>query len=239
MSAWAKETADVVYTAFKLCFGRGDKCFITRLPAELFIEHVFRPLLVEDLVRLRQVCTNSCLSKNRCSFHRRLQTCKAFYLLTHEPIIWRRYMQSLHGIPVSTLRPTFRFTTVEANHEIEHIVTSACVMERSWKRGFPHIRSERILIGQHLKIVDLKMVPGGKFLVASVRDRLQDRFYIEVYALDVMHGCRLLARMSTFYKVYDIQAKYMHHNGRPGIMISYTRRRFKNGVPPKYAFSVT
>jgi hypothetical protein len=139
----------------------------------------------------------------------------------------------MHGIPLAQMRPTFDVTAPTADHEIEPLVTGACAMERAWRLGFPHIRSQRILTGQRLKVVDLKMVPGGKFLVASVRDRVHARFFIEVYALDVMHGCRLLARLPTFYKVYDLQAKYMAHKGRAGIMISYTRRRFKNGAMPE------
>ncbi|KAF8963901.1 hypothetical protein BDZ97DRAFT_1919431 [Flammula alnicola] len=211
MSRWAQEAASTVYAAFRLCFGRDDPCFITRLPADIFVDEIFPQLLVEELLRLRQ-------------------TNKAFYLLTHEPTIWRRYMRRLHGIPLSQLRPTFQFNHPMANHEIEHLVTTACALERSWRSGFPNIRSVRILLTQY-KVVDLKLVPGGKFLVASVKDRSNFRFFIMVYALDVMYGCRLLARLPTFFKVYDLQAKYLEHDGRPGIMISYTRRRFKYGPP--------
>ncbi len=152
------------------------------------------------------------------------------YLVTHHPIIWKRYMRRLQ-VPLTQLRPTFKFSEKSSNYEIEFLVTRACALDRSWRRNFPKVEKLRVLTTQY-KIIDLKFLPGGKFLVASAKDRLNYRFYILVYALDVMYGSRLLARLPTYFKVYDLQARYMDYGNRPGIMISYTRRRFKYGVPP-------
>ena len=80
MSSWAKETAEAVYTAFRLCFGRGDTCHLTRLPAELFINNIFHYLLVEELVRLRQVCFSLSLRllKNIANIELNIQTSANF-----------------------------------------------------------------------------------------------------------------------------------------------------------------
>jgi len=152
------------------------------------------------------------------------------YLVTHHPIIWKRYMRRLQ-VPLTQFRPTFKFSEKSSNYEIEFLVTRACALDRSWRLNFPKVEKLRVLTTQY-KIIDLKFLPGGKFLVASAKDRLNCRFYILVYALDVMYGSRLLARLPTYFKVYDLQARYMDYKNRPGIMISYTRRRFKYGIHP-------
>jgi len=153
-------------------------------------------------------------------------------LLTHEPFIWKRYMRRLQ-VPLTQLRPTFKFSEKSSNYEIEFLVTRACALDRSWRRNFPKVESERVLATQY-KIIDLKLLPGGKFLVASAKDRCNYRFYILLFALDLMHGSRLIARLPTFFKAYDLQVQYMDYRSRPGIMVSYTRRRFQNGAPIKY-----
>lgn len=160
-----------------------------------------------------------------------LQTCKGMYLLTHHPFIWKRYMRRLQ-VPLAQLRPSFKFSEKSSNYEIEFLVTRACALDRSWRRNFPKVEKRRVLTTQY-QIIDLKFLPGGKFLVASARDRSNTRFYILLYALDIMNGSRLLARLPTYFKVYELQAHYMKYSGRPGIMISYTRRRFQNGAPAK------
>ncbi|CAA7268055.1 unnamed protein product [Cyclocybe aegerita] len=210
--SWALDvTNTVIRAAFNLYFRQKKGKPIFKLSADTFVDDIFPYLLIDELLSLRK-------------------TCKVFYLLTHEPIIWKRYMRRLR-VPLAQLRPTFKFTERISNHEIEFLVTRACAVERSWRRGIPRIKGRRILASQY-KIIDLKLVPGGKFLVASAKDKCNYRFYILVYALDVMYGSRLLARLPTFFKVYDIQAQYMDYKGVPGMMISYVRRRFENGAPP-------
>ncbi|KDR85570.1 hypothetical protein GALMADRAFT_234511 [Galerina marginata CBS 339.88] len=200
----------LAYAAIRRFFSRDNPCFFARIPDDVFLGHVFPHLLVEEIISMRL-------------------TCKAFYILTHEPVIWKRFLDRIQ-LPVTQLRPTFKYTAKSTDYEIETIVTSACALDRLWRAGFPRINDDKILMTRN-KVVDLKLLPGGKFLVASVKDRCNFRFFILVYALDVMHGSRLLARLPTFYKVFNLQAKYMYHDGKPGIMISYTRRRFKNGTP--------
>jgi len=133
-------------------------------------------------------------------------------------------------IPVQQMRPTLQYKELIANYEIENFVTSACALDRSWRQGEPVIWREQIHASQY-RVIDMKMVPGGKFLVASVRDRSNFRFFILVYALDVLFGSRMLARVPTGYKAFNLQVKYMKHEGTDGMMISFIRRRFRDGVP--------
>jgi hypothetical protein len=111
----------------------------------------------------------------------------------------------------------------------------AIAMENAWRTGRTKLKKEEVLMA-NFKVVDLKLLPGGKFLVASVKDRANFRFFIQVYALDVVSGSRLLARYRVPHKAFDVQAKYMDHHRKPGIMISFTTRKFKHGVPYKCVF---
>ncbi|KAF9566911.1 hypothetical protein CPC08DRAFT_758547 [Agrocybe pediades] len=180
------------------------------LTPDILVDQIFPLLYVEELIQFRQ-------------------TCKTYYLLTHEAVIWKRYLERMR-IPVQQMRPTLQYRELVANYEIESFVTAACALDRSWRRGEPVLWREEIHASQY-RIIELKMVPGGKFLVASVRDKRNYRFFILVYALDVLFGSRMLARVPTHYKAFNLQVKYMKHEGVDGIMISYVRRRFKDGVP--------
>ncbi|KAJ7206725.1 hypothetical protein B0H12DRAFT_1243273 [Mycena haematopus] len=75
----------------------------------------------------------------------------------------------------------------------------------------------------------MRLLPGGKFLIASVRDLSSHRYYITLFCLDHPKGNRAVARVPTKSKAYDLQAKYMKYNGEHGIMVAYTRRTFQNG----------
>jgi hypothetical protein len=54
---WAQEAAGVIFTTFRLLFDREDTCYLSRLPADVLIDNIFPLLLVEDIIRLRQVHT--------------------------------------------------------------------------------------------------------------------------------------------------------------------------------------
>jgi len=230
--SWFTGVVDKVRDAFNIYFNSAEKCNFLRISPDIFVDEIFFYLLIDDLLALRKVGRSVEYHSHTDSSSPAFQTCKGMYLLTHEPIIWKRYMRRLQ-VPQTQLRPTFKFSQNSSNYEIEFLVTRACALDRSWRRNFPKVEKRRVLTTQY-KIIDLKLLPGGKFLVASAKDRSNFRFYILVYALDIMYGSRLVARLPTFFKVYDLQAQYMDHKTRPGIMVSYTRRRFKNGCPPKY-----
>ncbi|KAF8167505.1 hypothetical protein B0H34DRAFT_792224 [Crassisporium funariophilum] len=189
----------------------GTPCYISRLPPDVLLDIIFPLLLVEELCRLRQVN-------------------KAFYLLSHEGCIWRRYMKDMN-VPLPQLRPTFRYRHESSDFDIERMVTQACAVDKAWRQGFPKVKTDLILTAFY-QVIDLKLLPGGKFLIASVRDRSNYRFYIMLFALDLRQGsgARALARMPTDHKAYDLQAKYLPYNGNPGIMISFITRRFQNGA---------
>lgn len=135
-------------------------------------------------------------------------------------------------IPIPPLRPTFRYSLQSTDFEVEQLVTRALSLDDNWRKVYPDICSRQVVL-VHYQVLDMKLLPGGKYLIASVKDASSYRFYIVVYSLDHPSGPRALARVPTLAKAYDLQVKYMKYKGAQGIMVAYTRRTFTNGAPCK------
>ena len=128
------------------------------------------------------------------------------------------------NIDVPQIRPSLDYAA--SGFEIEALVVHAAQVATAWNCvDAIDLNSHRRLDSQ-LEVVDIKIVPGGNFIVASVRDRSHLRFYLIVYVLDARNGSRALARFHLPHKAFDLQAQYLDRNGHHGIMISYTTRKF-------------
>ncbi|KAJ7150379.1 hypothetical protein C8R46DRAFT_1124821 [Mycena filopes] len=189
-------------------FMKPSICYIQRLPLDIYVDHIFIHLPIEDILALRGVD-------------------KTFFLLTHEPVIWKRFLERMKT-PIPPIRPTFRYSLQATDLEVEQLVSRAISLEDNWRRDEPRV-IDRQVVNSHHRVLDMRLLPGGKFLVASVRDLSNHRYFITLFSLDHPQGKRAIARVPTISKAYDLQAKYMKHNGVYGIMIAYTRRTFKNG----------
>ncbi|EEB93285.1 hypothetical protein MPER_08084, partial [Moniliophthora perniciosa FA553] len=80
----------------------------------LIIDEIFTYLSIEDIMRLRRVD-------------------KAFFLLTHDPLIWRRFLERLN-LPIPPIRPNFRYTLEATDFEIEQLVTKAVRADDNWRK---------------------------------------------------------------------------------------------------------
>ncbi|KAJ7610882.1 hypothetical protein FB45DRAFT_761043 [Roridomyces roridus] len=189
-------------------FQKAPKCHIQRLPFDIFVDQIFVYLTIEDIMCLRRVD-------------------RTFFLLTHEPVIWKRFLERMRT-PIPPLRPTFRYSLQVTDFEAEQLVSRAISLDDNWRRDEPRIKARKVMESHH-RVLDMKLLPGGKFLIASVRDLSSYRYYITLFSLDHPRGNRAVARMPTISKAYDLQAKYMKYNGKHGIMVAYTRRTFKGG----------
>ncbi|KAJ7687350.1 hypothetical protein B0H17DRAFT_685696 [Mycena rosella] len=189
-------------------FKRGSVCYIQRLPFDIYLDHIFIYLHIEDIMCLRRVD-------------------RTYFLLTHEPIIWKRFLERMKT-PIPPLRPTFRYSLQVTDFEIEQLVSRAISLEDNWRRDEPRVKTRKVMEAHH-RVLDMRLLAGGKFLIASVRDLSSHRYYITLFSLDHPKGNRAVARVPTISKAYDLQAKYMRYQGRHGIMVAYTRRTFKNG----------
>ena len=76
-------------------------------------------------------------------------------------------------------------------------------------------------------VMSMKIVPGGKYVVASVREGT-NRYALILFMME--HRVKTaypVAKMVTPSKAYKLEAKYMRYENEMGIMISYVRREPK------------
>nr|GAT59839.1 predicted protein [Mycena chlorophos] len=187
------------------------QCYIHHLNFDIFVDFIFTHLTIEDIVCLRRVD-------------------RFFFLLTHEPVIWKRFLERMRT-PIPPLRPTFRYSFQPTDFEVEQLVTRAISLEDNWRQDTPLVKVRRT-VDSHHRVLDMSLLPGGKFLVASVRDLDSHRYYLTLFSLEHPKGSCAVARLPTGSKAYDLQAKYIKYEGKQGIMIAYTKRTFLNGEEP-------
>ena len=75
--------------------------------------------------------------------------------------------------------------------------------------------------------MSMKVVPGGKYVVASVREGT-NRYALMLLMME--HRVKMaypVAKIALPTKAYKLEAKYMRYETKMGIMISYVRREPK------------
>ncbi|ESK96147.1 hypothetical protein Moror_7288 [Moniliophthora roreri MCA 2997] len=189
---------------------RYSPCYFHRLPIELIIDEIFTYLSIEDIMRLRRVD-------------------KAFFLLTHDPLIWRHFLERLN-LPIPPIRPNFRYTLEATDFEIEQLVTKAVRADDNWRKPNPKLSHQEVVFAFQ-QVLEMKLLPGGRFLVASIKDAHSYRYWLSIYCLDHPSGLEHapLARLELPSKAYNIRAKFMPWGYQQGIMIMYSVRRAENG----------
>ncbi|KAJ7070678.1 hypothetical protein C8F01DRAFT_389157 [Mycena amicta] len=190
---------------------RKSSCYVHRLSFDIFVDLIFIHLTMEDIICLRRVD-------------------RFFFLITHEPVIWKRFLQRMKT-PIPPLRPTFRYSFQVTDFEVEQLVTRAISLEDNWRQDSPRVKMHRIMAAHH-RVLNMSLLPGSKFLVASVRDFASHRYYLTLFSLEHPDGCCAVARLPTGSKAYDLQAKYIKYKGKQGILIAYTKRSFINNNQP-------
>ncbi len=82
-------------------------------------------------------------------------------------------------------------------------------------------------------VLDMALLPGGQYLVASVADQSRTRFAIDLYTTDFAYRLGFpVARYDVPSRAFHLRAKYMTFRGRPGIAITYVRRDYRR---PQFA----
>ncbi|KAJ8075184.1 hypothetical protein PM082_019512 [Marasmius tenuissimus] len=187
------------------------KCYIHRLPLELIVE-ILSYLSIEDIMRVRR-------------------TNRAFWFITHDPIIWRRFLERLN-LPIPPTRPNFRYSLEETDFEVEQLVTRAICADDNWRRPTPKMLHKSVA-STFQQVLEMKILPGGRFLIASVKDVESFRFWVCVYCLDHPKGLEhaLLARKAVETKPYGLGARF-HTDPRgvmQSVMVMYCLRRPADG----------
>ncbi|KAH7916394.1 hypothetical protein BJ138DRAFT_1052668 [Hygrophoropsis aurantiaca] len=187
----------------------GLPCLST-LSDDVLVDHVFVHLAIEDILSLRQVS-------------------KLYYNLTHHGIIWKRFLKRI-GSNAPPLPPSFRHSLeCMSSFEAERLVTRAITLHANWSSSIPQA-STMESFWAHRQILSMVVLPGGKYLVASVCNPARTHYSLVVYALDHrIGGVVPLAETPVKQKAYNLRAKYMIIEGTPCIAIAYIRRRISPG----------
>lgn len=178
---------------------------LNALSDDILVE-VFSYLDVEDILSLRSVS-------------------KLYYNLTHQGIIWKRFLRRI-GPNAPQLPPSFRYSPqFLTSFEAERLVTRAITLDMNWasQRPWTLFRSSFLA---HRLIQSMVVLPGGKYMVASVCNWAKNLYSLCVYALDHrVWGIVPLAETPVKQKAYNLRAKYMTIDGKPSIVIAYVRRK--------------
>lgn len=184
---------------------------------DVWIDNILVYFAVEDILALRR-------------------TCKDYYFLTHEPIIWKRFLNRMN-FPLPPFRPTLRYSMSIADFEIEQLVTQAITVDDNWRSSNPRIFDKKTLF-TGMVVNDLFLVPGGRFLLASLMDRTKPKrpgrvkCFLYLYILDHPFGPHAVCRIETFTRAYNLRAKFCRvRRGEDGMVITYNRRKPKQPQP--------
>ncbi|KAI0688578.1 hypothetical protein C8T65DRAFT_767875, partial [Cerioporus squamosus] len=165
--------------------------------------------------------------------------------LSTESIVWKRIlMRAQHHLP--PVPPSFKYSLSNLSAaEAERLLTRAVSLQDRWdSRVVRPLRRWEIDAGR--TVLDLALLPGGQYLVASVTDASRTRFALDLYTTDFAHRLGFpVARYDVPSKAFHLCAKYMSFRGQPGIVVAYVRRDFRkphfaqrygdiNGVPPEW-----
>lgn len=114
------------------------------------------------------------------------------------------------------------------NLEVERLLIRAISLEKNFEQRKPEPFYGMAVETFH-QVQSMVILPGGKYLVCSVKDEQRNCYALMIYVLDYRRaGALALAKTSTPTKAYNLQAKYMTYQGYKGIMVSYSLRDVKS-----------
>ena len=198
---------------------------LTDLPNDVFLEEIFPRLDIWDIISLRRVWIS--LSEELSVLNGE-QVNKRLHALTHEAVVWKRILGHTN-LAIPPLPPTSRYSMAALNDiEAERLLIRAISLNNNFRSKQPELM-QCLPIESFHRVQSMAILPGGKYLVASVRDLARNCYGIITFALDYRVGGALpLAKTQTPTKAYNLKAKYMTFQGQKGIMISYCLRDTKD-----------
>ena len=160
-----------------------------------------------------------------------------FFILTKKAIIWKRFLPRLSNIqqPLAPLPPSSAYNLRSLSAiDIERIVTRAISLDSNFRKDrITPFRSYDVQT--HYMIQHMALLPGGHYLVASVRTR-PGEYGLMVWAMEhhLQHRPVPIAFRHTEVKAYSLQARYMTIQGQKGICVAFLRKKHKVKGDPRY-----
>ncbi|KAI0086202.1 hypothetical protein BDY19DRAFT_895289 [Irpex rosettiformis] len=196
-------------------FSSPQKPSIQKLPDEIFVDILFSYLELRDILNLREVC-------------------RWFYDLTHHEVVWKRLLQT-SPLPIPPLPPLsrYKFDNLSAI-EVQTLLVRAQSLERNWRKdgATPGVWSFDL----EYRVEEVALLPGSKYLVASISDSTKRNWGIILCVLDSRLGVKPIAKTATKTKAFRLQARYFTINGTPGITIAFVCRDWVNAADRRKAY---
>ncbi|KAI0375985.1 hypothetical protein BV20DRAFT_960081 [Pilatotrama ljubarskyi] len=189
---------------------------LDRLPNDILLDVIISEYLdVVDIIRLRQVS-------------------KLYYELTYQPVLWKRLLRKA-DVPLPPLPPSSRHTPDRMTGlEAERLLCRAYSLDLNWRRSRPRCLHQWAFDAYH-RVLEIALLPGGRYLVASVSDFTGQRYSLVVYALDSFSRSRPIAKTDTGTKAYGLRAKYVTIKGQKSVAIAYIRREYHHKTDKRKA----
>ena len=138
-------------------------------------------------------------------------------------MVWKRILRTFH-LPLPPLPPSIHyFFPSLSSLETERLVIRALAAETNWRSSKPKSYKAWEFCTD-ADVMSLKMVPGGKYVVMSIREGT-NRYALMLMMME--HRVKMaypVAKIAVPTKAYKLEAKYMRYETEMGIMISYVRR---------------
>ncbi|KAF9053659.1 hypothetical protein BDZ89DRAFT_976213 [Hymenopellis radicata] len=175
-------------------FATNAVCAVQRLPIQLLVDSVFPYLSVGDIIALRKLN-------------------HAFFLLTHEPVIWRRFLKTFNVQP-PYIPAHVPYTLQASDFKAELMVANFLSVQQNWESSDPQLCGYYSFPTSCI-VAEMRILPGGEYGVAAVCDEAGYR----VMVTEMNGRFAGLASIATINRPYNLQARYMTYHGRQGIMV--------------------
>ncbi|KAI9068436.1 hypothetical protein FKP32DRAFT_1561741 [Trametes sanguinea] len=186
---------------------------LDRLPNDVLLDGVMSYLDIFDILRLRRVST-------------------LYYELTHHAAVWKRLLRHA-DVPLPPLPPTTRHTLSRmSGFEVERLLCRAYSHHINWSEHNPQCFSEWTFNSHH-RVLEMVLVPGGRYLIASVTDPTETTYSLVIFTVDVHRRCRPIAKTDTQTKAYGIRVKFATVKGEKSLAVAYLRREYHHKTDKK------
>ncbi|KAK0199094.1 hypothetical protein F5146DRAFT_996415 [Armillaria mellea] len=152
---------------------------------------------------------------------------RAFFVLTHESTIWKRFLNCLQR-PIPYFHDK-RFSFSPRDFEPECLLAQTSSADDNWRSDFTRaFHANTIFLGG--VAYDMKLLPGGKYLVAAGKG--------ETHIIALFELCgdrpdqmvfRLISSTNLHHRAFQLQARFMPYNKEPCIFIGYVYRAYGLG----------
>ena len=101
-------------------------------------------------------------------------------------------------------------------------------LDRLWKLDSvePNLY-KRWTFNSDCRIAEMVVLPGGRYLVASVSDAAMLKWQVKVFVMDDRNRALAVMSLDTKTKAYNLQAKYLTVKGVRSLVIAYVRRDWR------------